>query len=101
MLLLVIPDFARHRPAPPLTRGLIHRRLDRHHLARLHVHANLLARLHLITRNVHGALIDLDVSMANQLSRCLTTGGEAESIDHVVETTLESSEEIVSCDAWQ
>src|SRR5690348_427735 len=185
MLLMVIPDFARHRPAPPLTRGrlewrlgprpnaqnagrgaqsddslvvpaprlahcalrllrvqlddqlllrrnrnvrargalehsaaealaidgepgqrsaarrLIHGCLYRDHLARLLPNANLFARLHLIARNVDRALIHFDMTMANELPCGLAARRKSQPIDHVVETTLERSEQIVAGDSRQ
>src|SRR5438034_470296 len=87
MLLLVIPEVVRHRSAPPLTR--------------LQVDANLLARLDLIARDVDGALIDLDVTMANQLTRGFPARGEAKPIHHVIQPTLERGEQVMTRDPRQ
>src|SRR3954471_8443412 len=79
-------------------RGLVHRRLDGDHLARLHPHTDLLTGLHLIARDVHRALVDLDMSMPDQLPSGLAARGEAKPIHHVVETTLQRGEQIVARD---
>src|SRR5215213_86106 len=47
------------------TRCLIHRRCDGRHLARLHAHANLLARLHGVARNVDVLRVDFDVAVTD------------------------------------
>src|SRR5688572_23141741 len=55
--------------------------------------------MHDVARNVDRLLIDLDVTVADELSRCLATGGEAHAVHDVVETALQCGEEIVSGDS--
>src|ERR1043165_8704104 len=79
--------------------GLIHRRDDQRHFARLHANANLLARLDHIARNVHQLAVPFAVAVPHQLARRLAAGREAHPIDDVVETALERGEEVVPRDA--
>src|SRR5205085_1504556 len=82
-------------------RRLVHRRLHRDHLARLHAHTKLLAGTHLIARHVDRLAVDLDVAVPDELARGLATGGEAHAVNHVVEAALERGEQVVAGDARQ
>src|SRR5207248_11788277 len=68
---------------------------------------DLLTRLYRIARDVDRLLIHLDVAVTNELARGLAAAGETHPVHDVVETRLQSREQIVSrnsrkrCDALE
>src|SRR6185503_15577629 len=78
---------------------LIHRCHDGDLLARLHAHAHFFTGRNQVARDINSLLVDLDVTVANELSRGLAARGETHAVHNVVETALESGEKIVAGDA--
>src|ERR1700688_3427540 len=60
-----------------------------HKLLALFANGNFFARAHLVRRNVHFAIVDRNVPMANQLPRLAPRLREAQTENNVIETPLE------------
>src|SRR4051812_38526403 len=61
-------------------RRLIHRRQQRHHLARLLTNLHLFTRRNHIARNVHALAVDLDVAVPKELTRSLAARRETHAV---------------------
>src|SRR5215831_1709400 len=69
---------------------------DARHLLRRFLHVDRVIWPDEIRRNVHPAAVDLEVSMANELARLGVVRGEAETVDDVVQATLEELDEVLA-----
>src|SRR2546423_4195728 len=54
---------------------------------------------HLVARDVHAPSVDLEVAVADELSRLRARGGEAEPVDDVVEPGLEHPQQLLAGDS--
>src|SRR5882672_11097035 len=74
----------------------LERLVDAHDLARLLLHRDHVAHLHLEAGDVDLAVVDAEVAVAHELARLGAGVGEAEAEDHVVEALLEELEQVLA-----
>src|SRR5688572_28800650 len=73
--------------------------LDDGHLAALLAHLHLVARTHLVGRDVHAAAVDREVAVAHELARRAARRREAEPEHDVVEPPLQHLQQELARDA--
>src|SRR5687767_6049970 len=78
---------------------MLHCALDESVFARSAADTDLLAGQHDKTRDVDRARVHLDVTVPDQLACRLSARRESEAVDHVVQSTLQRRQQVMSGDA--